>query len=156
MGLAASGLAKRYFSWFSELMSRYEEIVLDSHGAILSWNKKFALLEGYAGEEVIGQNINLLVPPQHRQGLLLEGLLDKASKIGQATYRGQLVRKDGGLFQANIRIERVRCKGKVLGFIAACRKLNAGASVDKLKVFSSLCASDPTPSLHTGDSQSLL
>jgi PAS domain S-box-containing protein len=145
MGSAASGLAKKYFIRFSELMSRYEEIVLDSRGSILSWNNKFALMEGYAGEEVIGQNFNLLVPPQLRQGLTLESLLERASKIGQATYRGQLVRKDGALFEGSLRIERVRCKGKVLGFIAACRKSTSGifpSPVHNAKVIDSPMVSD--------------
>ena len=134
VGYAASGLAKKYFVRFSELMNSYEEIVLDCHGSILTWNQKFALMEGYAGEEVIGQNFNLLVPPGQRQGLLLESLLERASRTGQATYRGQLVRKDGALFLGSIRIERVRCKGKVLGFIAACRKLKTGISAGTVQI----------------------
>lgn len=122
MTTATSTAARKYFDWLYSLIASYEEIVLDYDGSILSWNEGFALLEGYSEQEIIGQHLNLFFTPLERQTKVVESLISKASVSGTAVHFGQLVRKDGTLYPGSIKIVRVRSKGKILGFVAVCRK----------------------------------
>jgi PAS domain S-box-containing protein len=122
MTAATSTAARKYFERLYNLIASYEEIVLDYDGSILSWNERFALLEGYSEQEIIGQHLNLFFTPRERQNKVVENLITKASVAGTAVHFGQLVRKDGTLYPGSLKIVRVRSKGKILGFVAVCRR----------------------------------
>lgn len=119
---STTSTVKTYYDKLYNLVSEFEEVVLDESGVILSWNPKVKLLEGYTEEEILGQNLNLFLPPAARQQGIGEQLIAKARDNGTATHYGELVRKDGSLFVGSIKIVRIKSPSGILGFVASCKK----------------------------------
>ena len=114
-----------YYQKLYNLISGFEEVVIDATGSILVWSEHISALEGYKEGEILGQNVNLLLPPQDRQQNTCELLLDKAGRNGTATHFGQLVKKDGTLFTGSLKLVRVKAERSVLGYVVTCRMMNA-------------------------------
>jgi len=84
-------------------------------GIITSWNRGAQRMFGYAADEVIGQPVTLLIPPDH---------LDEESGILQRLRRGERIehyetvrrRKDGALLNVSLSVSPVRdVNGTIVG-----------------------------------------
>ena len=87
----------------------------DLDGIILSWNRGAERLFGYAADEVIGQSIAILIPPDRH---------DEEPGILERIRRGELVdhyetvrrRKDGSLIEISLTVSPVRnAEGRIIG-----------------------------------------
>jgi len=96
--------------------SSHDAIVSKSlDGVVTSWNKGAERLFGYAAEEVVGQNITLIIPPERR---------DEERRILEQLTRGERVdhfetvrmRKDGSLLDVSLTISPMKdASGQVVG-----------------------------------------
>ncbi len=91
-------------------------IITDETGIIESFNPAAEKIFGYTGEEVIGQNIDRLMPEpygsEHRQ------YLEKYNETGREPVLGQRrelvgLRKDGETFLLEITASRIRIEGNI-------------------------------------------
>jgi PAS domain S-box-containing protein len=92
-------------------------IIIDGKGTIKMVNEATSKLFGYNDDEMIGRNINMLMPePHHSQH---DGYLDNYKKTGDAKIIGvgrevKGKRKDGKLFPFRLGVSRVNIEGGML------------------------------------------
>jgi len=88
-------------------------IIFGKEGVIESFNSSSERLFGYAADEVIGKNINLLVPDLFHlmEGLYLELDNDKQKKIVEVRPELQATRKDKSIFYMEIGVSTFKVKG---------------------------------------------
>jgi len=92
-------------------------------GVITSWNASAERMYGYAAEEIIGQNIAALIPPDRADELPpILALLRQGSQIEPFdTYR---VRKDGTVISVSVAISPIRdLAGTVIGAASIAREM---------------------------------
>ena len=95
----------------------------DLHGKILTWNKGAEHIYGYSSEEMVGQNIRALAPPD-RHGEIAS-ILDRLRRGGRIE-RLETVRqrKDGQQLNVSLTISPVRDgQGKVVGASTIARDI---------------------------------
>lgn len=80
----------------------YAILLLDKTGIIETWNKGAAKIKGYADDEIIGKNFEILYTPEDQAAGLPQQLLLEAKQNQKAVYEGWRVRKDGTLFWGSI------------------------------------------------------
>ena len=82
-------------------------------GTIVSWNPGAQILYGFSAEEVIGQHVSVLVPPERREEL--EGILETL-RAGERvpTFETVRLRKDGALVDVSVTMSPVRDDDGVL------------------------------------------
>ena len=91
-------------------------------GTIMSWNKGAEKIYGYKAEEVLGQPISLLIPPDHP---------DELPKIMTRLRRGEhiksfettRIRKDGQLIDVSVTISPMKRNGMVVGASVVARDI---------------------------------
>lgn len=90
-------------------------ITTDRHGILKSVNPLAARMFGYRAEELIGRNVNILMPFNEREGH--DTLIDQFAQTGQADIlgrprevRGQ--RRSGEVFPIYIAVDIVRLRGE--------------------------------------------
>ena len=87
-------------------------------GVITLWNRSAEELYGYARDEILGQSVSRLIPPDHQQEL--PAILERI-KAGEAIRRFETVRvkKDGTLIDVSVRISPIRdAQGSIVGVSA--------------------------------------
>ena len=87
-------------------------------GMITLWNRSAEELYGYARDEILGQSVSRLIPPDHQQEL--PAILERI-KAGEAIRRFETVRvkKDGTLIDVSVRISPIRdAQGSIVGVSA--------------------------------------
>lgn len=92
-------------------------------GKIVSWNSASTKLYGYSEEEVLGQPISLLMPPERADELA--PLLERVSK-GETTTHFETVRrrKNGEAIEVSLSISPVRNgEGKIVGASTIARDI---------------------------------
>jgi PAS domain S-box-containing protein len=105
-----------------EAISDYAIYMLDSHGAVTSWNLGARRLKGYATEEIIGQHFSRFYTEDDRRTGLPQHGLDVARRDGRWETEGWRVRKDGSRFWAHAIIEQIRDDdGMIVGFAKITR-----------------------------------
>lgn len=123
-GIAASPVAASGPASLEELRQHLAAIVESSHDAILSktldgvitsWNNGAQQLFGYTADEVIGQSITLLIPPDRLdEEPAIIARLRKGERIDH--YETVRRRKDGGLIDISLTVSPIRdANGKVVG-----------------------------------------
>lgn len=86
----------------------------DVTGRILTWNRAAVALYGYTEKEIIGQPLNILVPPARAGG---------ERRVWAAVARGATVKvetqsmsKSGALVQVSVTLSRIMDTGALVGF----------------------------------------
>lgn len=107
-----------------EQVTDYGIFMLDEKGRITSWNEGAKRIKGYEAREIIGKYFSIFYPEED----ILNGKpayeLKVARAEGKYEEEGWRIRKDGGLFWANVVITAVySSKGILIGFSKVTRDL---------------------------------
>jgi len=87
-------------------------------GDVVSWNKGAEKILGYTEEEMRGQNISLLVPPEHKEEMLDQLNKLRAGELIQ-NHETKLVRKDGVVLDVSLTLSAIKDKsGNIYGVSA--------------------------------------
>jgi PAS domain S-box-containing protein len=86
--------------------TKYSIIGMDLDHHILSWNKGASRNYGYAAQQVIGKDSNILHTPQDVESGAVNRLRTTAYKDGLAEGTFERVRKDGSRFTASVVVTR--------------------------------------------------
>lgn len=122
--LTSSTTTNVAFRLFVESVVDYAIFTLDKRGYITSWNKGAQRAKGYTTDEIIGQHFSIFYTPEDQARKHPEYELAYALKHGRYEEEGWRVRKDGGLFWANVVITAVFSEtGEHLGFGKVTRDL---------------------------------
>jgi PAS domain S-box-containing protein len=106
-------------------------IGLTPEGVIESWNSGAEQLFGYPGDEVIGQQMSLLVPPDLReeQEQILEAVRSGPIKHYETCRR----RKDGTLVDIALTVSPVRnSDGQLIGVSSIARDITEGKMAERM------------------------
>ena len=125
-----------YFQQLSaeELITRLAAIVdssedaiigRDEYGTVNTWNSAASHLFGYRPEEMIGQSVLLLVPPElHHEELANLERIRKGEPIEH--YETQRLRKGGGRVEISVAVSPIRdANGRVIGSALIARDIGA-------------------------------
>lgn len=93
----------------------YEAILtIDESGAVRSYNKAAERIFGYCADEVIGSNVNMLMPPPYREkhdGYLARYLQEGAPQVIGTGRKVRGRRKNGDVFPMRLAVTEVRRNG---------------------------------------------
>ncbi|MGH6886262.1 MAG: PAS domain S-box protein, partial [Geminicoccales bacterium] len=117
-----------------EAMARLAEIVDSSDDAVVSkdlkgiiktWNRGAERLFGYKSEEVIGQPITILIPPdRHGEEVALLAAIGRSERVDQ--FESVRRRKDGRLIDVSLSLSPIRnAKNAVVGVSKIARDITA-------------------------------
>lgn len=100
-------------------------------GTIVSWNKAAARVFGYPAEEILGQSILKLVPPElHHEEEEVLSKLRAGERIEH--YETMQLRKDGERFSVSITISPIRDEtGKIVGASKITRDVSKRKKIDE-------------------------
>ena len=105
------------FRLLIETVKDYAILTLSPDGRIMSWNAAAERIEGYSGEEIIGQHFSCLYPAEDVCQGKPELELQTASREGQFEDEGWRIRKDGTKFWARMVTTALRnARGELVGF----------------------------------------
>ncbi len=100
-------------------------VAKDRDGVITDWNMGAEVLYGYQSDEVIGQHINVLIPPELREREHEVRASVVAGRRG-AHYRTQRLHKSGQLIAVDVAVSPVAdASGTVVGAASASRSIEA-------------------------------
>lgn len=94
-------------------------IGLDLDYAITDWNAGAQHLFGFSAEEIIGQNISLLIPPDDWDRA--KQALQQQTRV--PPYEAVRRRKDGGSVTVSVRLSTIHQQGQMIGFSLIYRDL---------------------------------
>jgi PAS domain S-box-containing protein len=100
-------------------------------GTIISWNKGAARIYGYTGDEVIGQQISILIPPDRADELpAILARIARGERIDH--YLTKRARKSGEIIDVSVTISPVHDEtGKIVGASAIARDVTAQEDATK-------------------------
>jgi PAS domain S-box-containing protein len=151
--------ANEDLSRLAAIVHSHQDAVLsiDLEGRITSWNPGAAFLYGYDAEEILGESVLTLVPPEERDAArtLLEQIQAGASPAPSNTQR---LRKDGTLISVEITAFPVRdAQGTVTGIASVSRDMSARltAQAERLRLAAVVRDSNDAITVQTLDGQIL-
>ena len=95
----------------------------DEEARVTTWNPAAERLYGYAADEIIGQDIAIIIPPDRRgeERFLLQRVLN-GEKIDH--YETERVRKDGGVVEVSLAVSPIRDSyGTIVGASVISRNI---------------------------------
>ncbi|OHC72638.1 MAG: hypothetical protein A3B62_02450 [Rhodospirillales bacterium RIFCSPLOWO2_01_FULL_65_14] len=110
-------------------------VTIDTKGDILSVNRKAAEIFGYAETELIGRNVNILMPEPHRSGhdrYLANYVVTGSGSIIGKTREVEGVRRNGRRFPMEIAVNEVPF-GNERMFVGIVRDITERKEVERLK-----------------------
>ncbi len=110
-------------------------ITIDAKGSILSLNNSVEHIFGYRPSELLGRNINMLMPEPYKG--MHDSYLSNYQKTGQAHIIGQTreveaLRRNGEVFEAEIWVHQLNFNGEVQ-FMGVIRDISERKHVDRIK-----------------------
>jgi PAS domain S-box-containing protein len=109
-------------------------ITIDEQGMIESFNPAAALMFGYSPQEVVGRNVDLLIPHHlkqaHASGMARYAGTGEATIVGRAGVEVQGLRKNGSEFPMQISIREMLVEGKRL-FVGIVRDVSERRQVEQ-------------------------
>lgn len=99
------------FAWlrlWAESTSDFSIFALSRPGVVATWNPGGERMQGYRPDEIIGQPLALLYPPESRALGAPEAALHAAAQTGRHVEEGWRTRKDGTPFWANVAMTALR------------------------------------------------
>jgi two-component system cell cycle sensor histidine kinase/response regulator CckA len=110
---------------FASIVESSEDAIVskDLYGTILTWNRGAAAIYGYTAEEMLGQSIHLLVPPDRLEEE--ESILTRI-RAGQRVQHFETVRirKGGARLHVSLTISPIREGGRVVGASHVARDIS--------------------------------
>jgi two-component system, cell cycle sensor histidine kinase and response regulator CckA len=110
---------------FASIVESSEDAIVskDLDGIVLTWNRGAAAIYGYTAEEMIGQPIHRLVPPERRDEE--ESILTRI-RAGHRVQHFETIRirKDGAPLNVSLTISPIREGGRVIGASHVARDIS--------------------------------
>jgi PAS domain S-box-containing protein len=97
-----AGNARDLMQLFVDDLTDYAIIILDVHGAIVTWNAGARELFGYTGEQIVGRRLSDLYTKSDGMTGKSSASLNDALQWGRHESTARLARKDGTMFEAQI------------------------------------------------------
>jgi PAS domain S-box-containing protein len=108
--------------------------MLDEQGRVQSWNRGAELINGYRGEEILGQHFSIFFSPQDQQAGKPERELEQARAQGRVEDEGWRVRKDGSRFWGKVVVTTVYGQdGKLMGYAKVTQDLSTRQRLQDLE-----------------------
>lgn len=115
---------EQQFRLLVDSVEEYAIFMLDPAGYVATWNPGAEKIKGYSASEIIGKHFEQFYPPEARIAGVPGRLLDHARKYGSVRDQGLRMRKDGGVFQADVVITAIYDdKGVLRGFSKVTRDI---------------------------------
>jgi len=103
----------------------YAIFTTDAEGIIRNWTVGAERVWGYAGQEIVGQPLSRLYPPQEMAAGQPEEELAEAARTGRSEREGYRLRKDGSLILVNEIATAMRdSQGRLMGFCKISRDIH--------------------------------
>ncbi len=117
-------LSEERFRLMVESVTDYAIITLDRDGKVTTWNRGAERINGYRGQEIIGQHFSRFYPEEYVRAGECDRELQTAVREGRLEIEGEHVRKDGARYLANVVITPVTdASGQLVGFAKITRDL---------------------------------
>jgi PAS domain S-box-containing protein len=114
---------ERRFRLLVEGVTDYAIFMLDPEGHVINWNPGAERIKGYKREEILGRHFSTFYTDEDKKAGIPAKALSIAAQTGKFETEGWRVRKDESKFWANVVINAIRDKGKILGFAKITRDL---------------------------------
>jgi PAS domain S-box-containing protein len=102
-------LSRNATLWFASIVESSDDAIVSNklNGVITTWNKGAAALFGYTAEEIIGQPVSILIPPD-RQGEegTIDARIERSERIDD--YKTMRRRKDGSLIPISLMVSPIK------------------------------------------------
>ena len=125
--VTAARRAWRDHRYLSAIVESSNDAIIgnDLEGKIISWNRGAERLYGYSEEEILGQSLSILVPPDHDDELpSIIHRLREGERIDQ--FETTRLRKDGGRVDVSLTVSPiVDEEGRVVGASKIARDITA-------------------------------
>lgn len=111
-------------------------IIIDEQGLVESFNPAAEKIFMYAADEIIGKNVNMLMPEPYSSEH--DGYLDNYHKTSKKKIIGigrevEGLRKDGSVFPLDLAVSEVKVAGKGRRYTGIVRDITERKEVDKMK-----------------------
>lgn len=101
-----------------ESIRDYAIFMLDPQGLVISWNAGAQQINGYAADEIIGQDFRIFYSPQDQESGQPELELKTAQETGRYEDEVWRLRKGGHRYRAHVLVTALRvAQGELLGFV---------------------------------------
>ena len=110
-------------------------ITIDEHGTVVSFNKAAESIFGYRADEVVGNNVNMLMPnPYHdaHDGYLSNYLTTHVPRIIGTGREVIGLRRNGGTFPMDLAVSEITHRGQRM-FIGIVRDITERKRVERMK-----------------------
>jgi PAS domain S-box-containing protein len=102
----------------------YALVMLDPNGVITNWNAGAEHIKGYTADEILGQHMSVFYTEADRLAGMPTKALQTAIDHGRYETEAWRLRKDGGLFWANVVLDAIRDdEGRHIGFAKITRDI---------------------------------
>jgi len=114
---------ERSFELLVDSVTDYAIFMLDANGRVVSWNAGARRIKGYEADEIIGYHFSRFYTEEDQIANLPMISLNAAARDGRIEREGWRVRKDGSRFWANVIIDAIRDRGRLIGFAKVTRDI---------------------------------
>jgi diguanylate cyclase (GGDEF)-like protein/PAS domain S-box-containing protein len=102
----------------------YAIFTVDAAGRVDGWNHSLQRFGGWREADVVGQPLDIFLPPELRDAEAIEAVLAKARRIGSVETEGWRLRQDGARLWANSVLTALPdSSGAVRGFVVVSRDM---------------------------------